>query len=137
MKIGVDDYDTSVEQGESWAGGVAVRKRRGWEGIPVRTRRSWLAPGPEPAAGELFVYPYSRRDEMFGTRRFFLYWHGYKPADRFRTERPEGHYGTRAQVFHADDRTYIREHLSEGGRAFWWPTGEEITPDELAAPPAR
>lgn len=130
MKIGVDDYDTSVEESERWAGGVAERKRRGWSGVPVRYAVREFAAPPEPADGELYVYPYSERDEM-GRRRFFLYWHGYRhgvPA----SEGGSG-WGLRGQVFNADDRPRIRENLDAGHRVFWWPTGEEISPDELRA----
>lgn len=136
MKIGVDDYDTRVEESERWTGGYASRRGKGVSGAPVRRKRGFFADPPEPADGELYVYPYSTRDSMFGTRQFFLYWRAWLQRDVV-AGRPDGCYGTRGQVFHADDRTYIREHLAAGQRVFWWPTGEEVTLGELAeaAPP--
>jgi hypothetical protein len=135
VKIGTDDYDTRVEQSERWTGGVVTRLRSGWRGAGVRKRQAVFAQAPDPKGGELYVYPYSERDEMFGRRRFFLYWRGYLHSG------PDGHsapcWGLRGQAYHADDRQYIRRHIEAGGRAFWWPTGDEIALEELGQPAAR
>lgn len=134
MKIGVNDYDHGPEDSEQWAGGAAARAGSSYAGLPVRKRALQFAPAPDPKDGELYVYPYSERDD-FGRRRFFLYWRGDLPAGA------DGHSapcrGLRGQVYHADDRQHIREWVHGGTRAFWWPTSDEITLDELAAPAAR
>lgn len=130
VTIGVDDYDTRVEESERWSGGYARGQGKSVSGVPARKHRGFFAPGPEAKPGELYVYPYSQRDDL-GRRSFVLDWYGYLPSGH--DGRSPGCYGTRGQVFFADDRWYILRHLGEGGRAFWWPTGQEISRDELAA----
>ena len=134
MKIGVNDYDHGPENGEEWTGGVSARTGRGIVGLPVRKHVTQMAEPPDPQDGELYVYPYSERDD-FGRRRFFLYWRGDLPAGADGRSAPCR--GLRGQVYHADDRQYVRDHLHSGARAFWWPTGDEITRDELGQAAAR
>lgn len=134
MKIGFGDYDHGPEDSEEWTGGFASREGGAVAGLPVRKGTLQVADPPDPKDGELYVYPYSERDD-FGRRRFFLYWRGDLPAGADGHSAPAR--GLRGQVYYADDRQHVREHLHSGAKALWWPTGDEITLDELATAQAR